>query len=40
MEPLVAAGSLITFAGVILFAVVLFAGERETAAAAAAIETR
>lgn len=31
VEPLVAAGSLITFAGVLLFAVVLFTGERATA---------
>ncbi|MFZ2099830.1 MAG: hypothetical protein WAU86_04625 [Oricola sp.] len=36
MEPLVAASSLITFAGVILFAFILFAGERATSAAAEA----
>ena len=32
-EPLVAGGSLITFAGVILFAFIIFSGERQTAKA-------
>ena len=31
LEPIVAVGSLITFAGVILFAVVVFSGERSAA---------
>jgi len=37
IEPLVALGSLITFAGVILFAFILFTGERETTKASASL---